>query len=95
MPHSFSGLYDLSMLHHIVLDEADSLLDDSFNELTLRLLRKMRVSCKKIAVSINYYSIDNLKHERKINASYRWIRLGSSLDYCQTLTVDITLDVEC
>jgi len=27
-----------------VLDEADSLLDDSFNELTLRILRKLKVS---------------------------------------------------
>ena len=28
---------------HIVLDEADTLLDDSFSELTLRILRKLKV----------------------------------------------------
>ena len=38
-----SGLYDMSRLSHIVLDEADTLLDDSFSALTLRLLSKIKV----------------------------------------------------
>jgi len=37
-------LYDLSRLSHLVLDEADTLLDDSFSQLTLRIIRKLKVS---------------------------------------------------
>lgn len=35
--------YDLSRLSHIVFDEADTLLDDSFNSLSVRLLQKLKV----------------------------------------------------
>ena len=38
-----AGIYNSSRLHHIVLDEADTLLDDSFSPLTLRLLQKFKV----------------------------------------------------
>ena len=38
-----SEVIERSRLMHIVLDEADTLLDDSFNELTMRLIRKMKV----------------------------------------------------
>jgi superfamily II DNA/RNA helicase len=41
--YSFIELYDLSRLSHIVLDEADTLLDDSFSSLSLRLLQKLKV----------------------------------------------------
>jgi superfamily II DNA/RNA helicase len=37
-------LYDLSRLSHIVLDEADTLLDDSFNPLTIRVIQKLKVA---------------------------------------------------
>lgn len=37
-------LYDLSRLSHVVLDEADTLLDDSFSDLTLRIIRKLKVA---------------------------------------------------
>jgi len=36
-------LYDLSRLSHIVLDEADTLFDDSFSDLTLHILQKLKV----------------------------------------------------
>jgi hypothetical protein len=37
-------LYDLSRLSQIILDEADTLLDDSFSPLTLRIIQKLKVS---------------------------------------------------
>ncbi len=42
-----TGIYEKSNLKYIVLDEADSLFDDSFNELTLRLIKKLKVSYVK------------------------------------------------
>ena len=36
-------LYDMSQLHHLVLDEADTLFDDSFSDLTMRLISRMKV----------------------------------------------------
>lgn len=41
-----TGIYSAGRLHHLVLDEADTLLDDSFNALTLRLLNKFKVLWK-------------------------------------------------
>lgn len=35
---------DLSQLEHLVIDEADSLLDQSFSELVLRILGQVQVS---------------------------------------------------
>ena len=35
-------LYDMSRVAHIVLDEADTLLDDSFNDDVLRFLRRFK-----------------------------------------------------
>jgi Superfamily II DNA and RNA helicases len=34
----------MSHVHHVVLDEADTLLDDSFNEKLCHFLRKFKVS---------------------------------------------------
>ena len=34
----------MSHIHHVVLDEADTLLDDSFNEKLCHFLRKFQVS---------------------------------------------------
>jgi len=39
-----SGIYKMSHVHHVVLDEADTLLDDSFNEKICHFLRKFQVS---------------------------------------------------
>ena len=36
-------LYDLSLVQQLVLDEADSLLDDSFSEVTRRLVKRVKV----------------------------------------------------
>ncbi|KAK7080640.1 hypothetical protein SK128_003346 [Halocaridina rubra] len=38
-----SGVYDMSFVKHIVLDEADSLLDDSFNEDLLHYLQRFPI----------------------------------------------------
>jgi len=38
-----SEIYDLSRLSQIVLDEADTLLDDSFSQMTIRLIQKLKV----------------------------------------------------
>lgn len=40
-------IYDMSRLCHLVLDEADTLLDDSFNEKLLRFLRKIPLQMTK------------------------------------------------
>ncbi|XKL66598.1 hypothetical protein PGB90_010018 [Kerria lacca] len=37
------GLYSLKNLRHVVLDEADALLDDSFNHITTQLLRQFQI----------------------------------------------------
>jgi superfamily II DNA/RNA helicase len=34
----------MSHVHHVVLDEADTLLDDSFNEKLCHFLRRFKVS---------------------------------------------------
>ncbi|GFG30487.1 hypothetical protein Cfor_08112 [Coptotermes formosanus] len=39
-----TGIYNVSNVHHVVLDEADTLLDDSFNEKLCHFLRKFKVS---------------------------------------------------
>lgn len=39
----FSELYDLSRLSLIVLDEADTLLDDSFSQMTVNIIQKLKV----------------------------------------------------
>lgn len=38
-----TGIYKIHNIHHIVLDEADTLLDDSFIEKLSLLLRKFQV----------------------------------------------------
>ncbi|BES87298.1 ATP-dependent RNA helicase [Nesidiocoris tenuis] len=38
------ALYDLSYAKHVVVDESDTMLDDSFNEILLRLLKRMKIS---------------------------------------------------
>ncbi|XP_063603489.1 probable ATP-dependent RNA helicase DDX28 [Penaeus indicus] len=38
-----TGLYDMSLVRHITLDEADSLLDDSFNDNVIRYLSKFPI----------------------------------------------------
>jgi len=53
----FVELYDLSRLTHVVLDEADTLLDDSFSEMTLRILRKLKVS----------YTVESYIYSRHFN----------------------------
>lgn len=41
--HTSSGVYSIRNLNHIVLDEADTLLDDSFAYETMELLEKLNV----------------------------------------------------
>ena len=43
MLHVSTGIYQTNNLKNIVLDEADTLLDDSFNQVTLRIIRKLKV----------------------------------------------------
>ncbi|XP_068217275.1 probable ATP-dependent RNA helicase DDX28 [Palaemon carinicauda] len=38
-----NGIYDVSLVRHIVVDEADSLLDDSFSEALLRYMSKFPI----------------------------------------------------
>lgn len=38
-----TGIYKIQNVHHIVLDEADTLLDDSFNDKLTHLLQKFGV----------------------------------------------------
>ncbi|XP_027225026.2 probable ATP-dependent RNA helicase DDX28 [Penaeus vannamei] len=38
-----AGLYDMSLVRHITLDEADSLLDDSFNDSVIRYLSRFPI----------------------------------------------------
>jgi superfamily II DNA/RNA helicase len=40
-------------VHHVVLDEADTLLDDSFNEKLCHFLRRFRVSRTEMFISFN------------------------------------------
>lgn len=42
----FAGQYDMSLVRHITLDEADSMLDDSFNDIITRYISKFPVSLK-------------------------------------------------
>ena len=37
------GVFDVHNIHTIVLDEMDTLLDDSFNELVMNILQKITV----------------------------------------------------
>lgn len=39
-----TGIYRMQHVHHVVLDEADTLLDDSFNEKLLYFMQKFPVS---------------------------------------------------
>jgi superfamily II DNA/RNA helicase len=41
-----TGIYKMSHVHHVVLDEADTLLDDSFNEKICHFLRKFQFQYK-------------------------------------------------
>ncbi|KAL1139669.1 hypothetical protein AAG570_006647, partial [Ranatra chinensis] len=40
------GIYDMSKVRHLILDEADTLLDDSFSELLVRYLKKFKIRYK-------------------------------------------------
>ena len=40
----FLGIIDCSLLETVVLDEMDSLLDDSFNEIIVEILQRINVS---------------------------------------------------
>lgn len=42
-----SGLVNPSLLQTLVLDEADTLLDDSFSTLVLSLIKRLRISSEK------------------------------------------------
>lgn len=37
-----TGIYNISKVRHVVIDEADTMLDDSFNETTIEFLKKFR-----------------------------------------------------
>lgn len=39
----FLGIYSMRYVRHVVLDEADTLMDDSFNELMTRFLSRFQV----------------------------------------------------
>lgn len=39
-----TGIYKINNIHHVVLDEADTLLDDSFSGKLSHLLKKFSVS---------------------------------------------------
>lgn len=41
-----TGIYNMSNVHHVVLDEADTLLDDSFNEKLCHFLKKFKFQYK-------------------------------------------------
>lgn len=41
------GLLDLSLVRQVVVDEADTLLDDSFRELVTEILHKIQVRLQK------------------------------------------------
>lgn len=45
-----TGIYKINNVHHVVLDEADTLLDDSFVDKLSHLLKKFAVS---FVVSVN------------------------------------------
>lgn len=38
-----TGLYNMSEVRHLILDESDTLLDDSFNELVVRYLKRFKI----------------------------------------------------
>ena len=50
---SFSEVYSMERLSHVVFDEADTLFDDSFNDLSKRVIRKMMV-CTPIIILSDY-----------------------------------------
>ena len=52
-------MYDLKRLSHMVLDEADSLLDDSFNVLLRGILKKMRIVSSLCALFLITYKNEN------------------------------------
>lgn len=39
-----TGIYKIHNVHHLVLDEADTLLDDSFSDKVAHLMKKFSVS---------------------------------------------------
>ncbi|XP_014259720.1 probable ATP-dependent RNA helicase DDX28 isoform X2 [Cimex lectularius] len=41
------GLFDVKEVRHLVLDEADTMLDDSFNDLLLRFMKKFQIMYTK------------------------------------------------
>lgn len=40
-------------VHHVVLDEADTLLDDSFSEKLCHFLRRFQVNSTEMFISLN------------------------------------------
>ena len=51
-------IYKTNNLRNIVLDEADTLFDDSFNELTLRIIKKLKVNTLILVIYI--FAIANM-----------------------------------
>lgn len=51
-----TGIYKIDNVHHVVLDEADTLLDDSFLDKLAHLLRKFSVSI------LGFYFKNNCKN---------------------------------
>ncbi|KAK9507247.1 hypothetical protein O3M35_007151 [Rhynocoris fuscipes] len=50
-----TGIYHLNEVKHIVVDEADTMLDDSFSELLIRILSKVKINYKNPPLSSNVY----------------------------------------
>ena len=58
--HVSTGIYQTNNLKNIVLDEADTLLDDSFNQVTLRIIRKLKViTFGVLQLQLSHYHFDN------------------------------------
>ncbi|XP_024218322.1 probable ATP-dependent RNA helicase DDX28 [Halyomorpha halys] len=67
-----TGIYNVAEVKHLILDESDTLLDDSFNELLLRYLKRFKIryapghsidrfGCQLILASATFPSnVDNL-----------------------------------
>lgn len=46
-----AGIFSLKNVRHVILDEADALLDDSFNEMTTRMLKRLNIRSRPSEVS--------------------------------------------
>lgn len=53
-------LYDLSRLSLIVLDEADTLLDDSFSQMTVNIIQKLKVTSERPVMDYRAVSSDQV-----------------------------------